>query len=161
MFKWTLLLLVALSLLVSIDAITAPAERSAAKLSASSGNYDKRSLRGFMASDETATEERGTAEAAQKLKCMLSTTKLGQKLAASKQVRVAKREAFVKKLLDDGADFETLFKNKVTKDELYQGLHITEADFPYANPGLISSKLRKSLGYSRYVNDIRGIYYYM
>ncbi|KAE8900292.1 hypothetical protein PF005_g23696 [Phytophthora fragariae] len=96
MFKWTLLLLVALSLLVSIDAITAPAERSAAKLSASSGNYDKRSLRGFMASDETATEERGTAEAAQKLKSMLSTTKLGQKLAASKQVRVAKREAFVK-----------------------------------------------------------------
>ncbi|KAE9023926.1 hypothetical protein PR003_g12209 [Phytophthora rubi] len=68
MFKPRLMLLFALSLLVSIDAIAAPTARSAVKLPALSGKSGKRSLRGFMTSDETATEERGTAEVTQKLK---------------------------------------------------------------------------------------------
>ncbi|KAE9291537.1 hypothetical protein PR003_g25009, partial [Phytophthora rubi] len=122
MFKRTLLLLVALSLVVRIDAtgITMPA----VEVPALGGKFDKRSLRGFMTNDETATEERGPADAVKKVKTVLSTSKLGQKLAAFKQARVAKREVFVKKLLDDGADFETLWKKKGLRvevpDSIYQ-----------------------------------------
>ncbi|KAE8897582.1 hypothetical protein PF005_g15481 [Phytophthora fragariae] len=151
MFKPGLILLFALSLLVSIDAIAAPAARSAVKLPALSGKSGKRSLRGFMTSDETATEERGTAEVTQKLKAMLSTSKLGQKLAALKQARIEKREAFVKKLLEDKADYKTLFKNKVTVEEVYNGLHISAADTLFGNPLLMSANLIKAKGYSRFV----------
>ncbi|KAE8985605.1 hypothetical protein PR002_g22594 [Phytophthora rubi] len=149
MFKRTLLLLVALSLLVRIDAtgITMPA----VEVPALGGKFDKRSLRGFMTNDETATEERGPADAVKKVKTVLSTSKLGQKLAAFKQARVAKREVFVKKLLDDGADFETLWKKKVIEDEVFYGLHITAADMQYKHLSFMSANLRNSKGYTCYV----------
>ncbi|KAE8961645.1 hypothetical protein PR002_g29835 [Phytophthora rubi] len=114
MFKWSLLLLVALSLLVSIDAITAPAARSATKLPASGGEHDKRSLRGFMSDDETTTEERAAVGGVQKLKALLSKTKLGEKIAAIQKARLDRREEFVKNLVARGANWETLMKNKVT-----------------------------------------------
>ncbi|KAE9275565.1 hypothetical protein PF008_g29321, partial [Phytophthora fragariae] len=102
MFKRSLLLLVALSLLVSIDAITAPAARSAIKLPASGGEHDKRSLRGFMSDDETTTEERAAVGGVQKLKSLLSKTKLGEKIVAIQKARLDRREEFVKNLVARG-----------------------------------------------------------
>ncbi|KAE9325220.1 hypothetical protein PF008_g16919 [Phytophthora fragariae] len=143
MFKSTLLLLVALSLVVSIDAITAPATHSAVKLPALGGKYDKRSLRGFMASDATATEERGPAEAAQKLKTMLSRTKLGEKIAAIQKARLGQREEFVKKLVADGANWETLLKHKVTGKEIYKARDISSEDVLFGHllsPNYVQAK---------------------
>ncbi|KAG6621395.1 uncharacterized protein IUM83_11090 [Phytophthora cinnamomi] len=136
------MLVVALTLTVKSDALTAPEASSEGKVSKPSvqdlhhtgqvATMDKRSLRGIKVTDDAVDEESGTIGIAQSLEAALSRTKVGQILRAKKQVRLAAREALVKKLADGEASFETLHSNKVSYDEMYETLGIGKLTHPKA-----------------------------
>nr|AEK81025.1 Avh248 [Phytophthora sojae]AEK81026.1 Avh248 [Phytophthora sojae]AEK81027.1 Avh248 [Phytophthora sojae] len=152
MTKFLLLCLVAITLLVSGDAISAPAQNKLGQVAPAGVNdavhadiTTKRSLRGLEETLDAADEERGLPELATKLRTWVSNSKLVQ--AAAKQgqtldqkLRVAKASMLIKLKVSD----EVLYKFKVLPDEYFlaKGLdpkikfNSNSASAVESNPGL-------------------------
>lgn len=151
MSKCLVLLVVALSLLVSANAIAASPENMASKLSALGVN-DKRSLRGMKSTDGPADEQRGDlTKIAQKFKAALSKTSIGQKIQAMQLKKIAAREEQVKKLLQEDAPFATLHANKVTPGEYLQATGIKLSELPGANAEILVPAYGKFKRYKQFV----------
>ncbi|KAE8900225.1 hypothetical protein PF005_g12958 [Phytophthora fragariae] len=150
MFKRTLLLLVALSLLVRIDAtgITMPA----VEVPALGGKFDKRSLRGFMTNDETATEERGPADAVKKLKTVLSTSKLGQNSRRLNKRELRNERCLLKNFSTMGPTSKPCGRKRSSRTRCSMGCTLPQPIcMQYKHLSFMSANLRNSKGYTCYV----------
>ncbi|KAJ8517454.1 hypothetical protein ON010_g18319 [Phytophthora cinnamomi] len=145
MTKWFLVLVTALTLLVSSYALVAPALSSEIKpMSVSEVNQatqvnmnSKRSLRGLKTTDNAANEERVVAtELAKWVETVVAKSKLGQLIQKAKLERIAKRQVFVDELVKGRASYEKLSKKHVTYEEYAKALGVTAADHKYESIAL-------------------------
>ncbi|KAE8962124.1 hypothetical protein PR001_g29762 [Phytophthora rubi] len=171
-----LLLLVALTLLVSSDALSASATNSQLKLSklapATVDNVvhadtgDKRSLRGLESTEDAANEERGMTEVAAKFKAWAASLKTW--LAESKLVQMAankvqtlsqkRRVAQASSLIKKGSSDTVLYANKVTPDEYFlaKGLD-PKLKFSGDSPAAWANNkgLREWFSYAKYFEEMQ------
>ncbi|KAG6613122.1 putative secreted RxLR effector protein [Phytophthora cinnamomi] len=131
MNKFPLVLLVALALLVSSDALLSDSQTELSKVGPATMSHavyaDKRSLRGLESTEDGADEERGITELsakvkqwAQSVKAWVTNSKLVQMAAKNMPTLGQKRRvAKASSLIEKGSSDAVLYANKVTPDEYF------------------------------------------
>ncbi|KAG6613100.1 uncharacterized protein IUM83_18803 [Phytophthora cinnamomi] len=113
----------------------------------------KRSLRGLKTTDNAADEERTLNELFQKFETTVAKVKPAQYTENLKLEKIAKREAFVKQLVNGGkASYEDFSKKRVTFEEYAKALGVTDADYNYKILALKPPRLIIAEKYSAYLD---------